>query len=69
MWYMTLGAVLLKLINAASDGRITLEEVSDIASEFVPDFLEEVLSEVDSAMDDGKITVDEVLDIIQSVVR
>ena len=69
MWYMTLGSVLLKLINAASDGRITTDEVSDIASEFFPDYLNEIIESMDEALEDGKITVDEVLDIVQSIVR
>ena len=68
-WYMTLGSVLLKLINAASDGRITLEEVGDIATEYLPEYVNDVVDSVSDAMDDGKITLDEVLDIIQTIVR
>ena len=69
IWYMTLGAVLLDLINAGSDGKITLDEVNDIATKYLPEYVVDIVDAVSDAMDDGKISIDEVLDIFQVVVR
>lgn len=68
MWYMTLAQLLLKLINAASDGELTVHEVSDIAVSMFPGNLHDIVMAIDEASEDGKITVDEVIDIIREIV-
>ncbi len=68
-WGMTLSRIIMALMYANRDGQITLDEIKEIATEFVPAFVTDIIDEAQEALEDGKISVDEALDIIELVVR
>lgn len=58
----------MNLIHKASDGELTLEEVSDCMMEFAPDYFTEFHDAVEKAQQDGRISVMDAINIASSLV-
>ncbi len=61
MQFMGVG---LALLNAASDGKLTLEEVAGVLASAYPDHFDDLLVEVKKANEDGCYTVAEIFKIL-----
>lgn len=67
MLHMQFLSMAIKLVDAARDGQVTVDEVIDCLGETFPG-LENVTEAIDEAMEDGKISVMEVFNIVTSAV-
>ena len=67
-WHLQFFNVGLALVDKASDGDLTLEEVAEIMNDFYPDKFQDVLVEVKKANADGHYSVTEIIKIISAIV-
>ena len=56
------------LAEKSSDGKLTLDELSECLSEFAPEYFEDVYVEVQAAQEDGVITWGEIMKIASAVI-
>lgn len=68
MVYMKFLSLALGLVDAAKDGELTLNEISDCVTDTFPDYSHPVLVEVRKATEDGSVSVWEVFKIITAIV-
>ena len=61
MQFMTVG---MSLVNAASDGKLTLEEVAGVLADAYPAHFDDLLEEVKKANEDGHYSVAEIFKIL-----
>jgi len=67
MFHLQFMALGVSLVNAASDGQLSLDEVRDCIDSSFPK-ADDVVSAIEDAMEDGRITVMEVLDITSAII-
>ncbi len=68
MWHMKFMSVGISLVDAASDGKLTLEEVAGVLADAYPDHFEDLLEEVKKANEDGHYSVSEIFKILAAAV-
>ena len=68
MVYMKFLSLAMGLVNAASDGELTLDEIAACMADSFPEYTTDVAAEVSAAMEDGVITVWEVIKILTTVI-
>lgn len=68
MWYLTLAQLMLTLINAARDGKITGDEVVEAVGDLFPEYLADIVTAVDEALEDGRIDLDDLIKIVIEIV-
>lgn len=66
--YMPFMTLAMLLINKASDGRLTLDEITECVQEVCPGYCVDVHEAVQEARQDGEITVWEVFKILTVVI-
>ncbi len=68
MVYMKFLSLALGLVNAAKDGELTLDEISECVTDTFPEYAGSVASEVKNAFEDGSVSVWEVFKIVTAVI-
>ncbi len=68
MNHLTFLTLAINLVDKASDGHLSFEEIQECAADAFPEFYGQISAAVDEAMADGKITVWEVLRILTRVI-
>ena len=67
-WHLHFLNLALQMVNVASDGVITLEEIAEVMGEHYPDNIDALMDEIKTAAKDGEITVTEALRIVAQLV-
>lgn len=68
MLHMKFGAVFMDLVNRASDGSLTLVEVSEVLEKHFPDTFSELYDAVKEAGSDGEYSIMDIVSIVVSLV-
>ena len=68
MLHLKFMSLVFALTDKASDGKLTLSEVTECLSDFSPEYFDDVYEEVQKAEEDGVITWGEVIKIASAVV-
>ena len=68
MNHLTFLTLAINLVDKASDGHLSFEEIQECAAGAFPDFYGEISEEIEEAMADGKVTVWEVFRILTRVI-
>ena len=68
MWHLKFMNLAFSLVDKASDGKLTLEEISECLRQFSPEHFADVHDAVVEAMEDNHISVTEVLKIASALI-
>jgi len=68
MLHLQFFSVGMALVDKASDGNLTLEEVAEVLNDAYPDKFDDLLEEVRKANVDGHYTIGEILKILSAAI-
>ena len=68
MLHLQFLSLAMGLVNAASDGQLTMDEIDECLGTSMAEYCADIHDAVDDAMEDGKISVMEVFDIVTTII-
>ena len=67
MFHLQFLSLAMSLVNAASDGRLSLDEIKECVDDSFPQSAD-VIDAIEDAAEDGSISVMEVFDIVTTII-